>query len=100
MDETSLNAKRGAEGLNSFQSVLAHDLVYWDPFSLKVALMKQNFLLGLTTRKAEQPLQNMELKEKEAQKDKAYKKSLYKEPTVNRCLLILDLKAVLQNLNN
>ena len=57
MDETSLNATCGIQDLNSFQSVLAHDLVYWDPFSLKVALMKHNFfLLGLTTGKAEQPL--------------------------------------------
>ena len=47
MDETSLNPKRGPEGLNSFQSVLTHDLVYWDPFSLKVALMKHNFFIGI-----------------------------------------------------
>ena len=43
MDETSLNAKRGIEGLSTFQSVLAHDLAYWNPFSLKVALMKLIF---------------------------------------------------------
>ena len=40
MDETSLNTKRGVEGLSSFQNVLAHDLVYWDYFSLQVVLMK------------------------------------------------------------
>ena len=34
MDETSLNANRGIEGLSSFQSVLAHDLAFWDTFSL------------------------------------------------------------------
>ena len=50
------------------------------------------FKLGFTSCKAEQPLQGMGLQEKEAQKDKAYRKSIYKEPTVNRCLLILDLK--------
>ena len=47
MDETSLSPKRGIEGLNSFQSVIAHDLVYWDPFSLKCALVKQIFLIGI-----------------------------------------------------
>ena len=31
-------------------------------------------------------------KKKEHKKIKAYMISLYKEPTVNRCLLILDLK--------
>ena len=40
MDETLLNAKRGVEGLSSFQNVPAHDLVYWDYFSLQVVLMK------------------------------------------------------------
>ena len=34
----------------------------------------------------------MELQEKEGQKFKAYRKSLLKELTVNRYLLILDLK--------
>ena len=41
MDETSLNAERGIQGLSSFQSVLAHDLAYWDPFS--GCLMKHVF---------------------------------------------------------
>ena len=31
-------------------------------------------------------------KKKKHKKMKAYRKSLYKEPSVNRCLLILDLK--------
>ena len=69
MDKTSLNAKYGMEGLSSFQSVLAHDLAYWTPFSLQVPLMKHIFVLDFTPRKAEQPLQSMELQEKEAQKD-------------------------------
>ena len=47
------------------------------------------FQLGFTPCKAEQPLQGMKLEEKEAQKD--YRKSVQKEPTVKRCLLILDL---------
>ena len=34
----------------------------------------------------------MELKKKKLKKIKAYRSSLEKEPTVNRCLLILDLK--------
>ena len=48
--------------------------------------------LGFTPCKAEQPLQGMELQETEARKIKARKKSLCKEPAINRCLLILDLK--------
>ena len=43
MDETSLNANREIEGLSSFQSVLAHDLTFWDPLSLQVAQMKHIF---------------------------------------------------------
>ena len=35
---------------------------------------------------------SMELQENEAQKVKAYRKSVYKEPTVKRSPLILDLK--------
>ena len=49
------------------------------------------FKLGFTQCKAEQPLQGMKLQEKEAQKEKEYRKYLKKESTVNRCLLILDL---------
>ena len=41
MSETSLNAKCEIEGFSFFQSVLAHDLEYWDPFSSQVALVKQ-----------------------------------------------------------
>ena len=69
MDKTSLNAKHGIEGLSSFQSVLAHDLAYWAPFFLQVPLMKHIFVLDFTPCKAEQPLQGMELREREAQKD-------------------------------
>ena len=39
----------------------------------------------------EHPLQGMEVQKKH-KKIKTYRKSLMKEPTVNRCLLILDLK--------
>ena len=41
-----------------------------------------------------QPLNGLELytRKRSAKKIKAYRKSLQKEPTVNRCLLILDLK--------
>ena len=67
---TLLNAKRGIEGSSSFQKVLAHNLAYWDPFPLQIALIKLFFLkLGFTPCKAEQSLQGMELQEKEAQKD-------------------------------
>ena len=49
--------------------------------------------LGFTPCKTDQPLRGMELQEKEAQKGvKAYMKSVQKEPTVKRCLLILELK--------
>ena len=44
---------------------------------------------------AEQPLRGMELQEKEVQKDKAYRKSVWKEPIVERCLFILDLQSVI-----
>ena len=47
--------------------------------------------MGFTPRKAEQQLQGMELQEKH-NKIKKYRKSLWKEPTINRYLLILDLK--------
>ena len=40
MSETSLNAKCEIEGFSSFQSFLAHDLKYWGPFPMQVALMK------------------------------------------------------------
>ena len=45
--------------------------------------------MEFTLCKAEQPLQGMELQEKEAQKDR---RSVCKEPAVKRCQLILDLK--------
>ena len=48
--------------------------------------------LGFTPCKAEQPLKGMELEKNKHKKIKAYRKSVYKEPTVKRCLLILDLK--------
>ena len=41
---TLLNAKRGIEGSSSFQKVLAHNLAYWDPFPLQIALIKLFFL--------------------------------------------------------
>ena len=50
------------------------------------------FKLGFTLCKADQPLQGMELQEKLHKKIKAYRKSLYNEPKVYRCLLILDLE--------
>ena len=49
--------------------------------------------MGFTPCKTDQPLRGMELQEKEAQKCvKAHRKSVQKEPTVKRCLLILELK--------
>ena len=62
MNETSLNAECRIDGL----SVLAHDLAYFDPFSLQVALKKHIFFkkLGFTPCKAEQLLQGMELQKR------------------------------------
>ena len=48
------------------------------------------FQLGFTLCKAEHPLLGME--KKKHKKIKAYRKSVYKKPTVKRCMLILDLK--------
>ena len=74
MNETSLNAECRIDGL----SVLAHDLAYFDPFSLQVALKKHIFFkkLWFTPCKAEQLLQGMELQKKKHKKIKAYRKSL------------------------
>ena len=47
--------------------------------------------MGFTPCKGEHPLQGMELQEKEPQTIKAYMKSPSKEPTVTRCLFILEL---------
>ena len=48
--------------------------------------------MRFTPRKTEQPLRGMELQEKKHKKVKAYRKSVQKEPTVEKYLLILDLK--------
>ena len=45
MNGTALNAERGIEDLSSFQSGLAHNLAYWESFSLEVVLMKHIFFL-------------------------------------------------------
>ena len=93
MDETSLNAKHGIEGLSSFQSILANDLAYWDPFSLQVALMKHIFLnWDSLYARLNSHCKTWSYKKKSHKKNKAYRKSIQKEPTVNRCLSILDLK--------
>ena len=42
--------------------------------------------------KAEQPLEGMELQKKNHKKIKAQRKFAYREPTIKRYLLILDLK--------
>ena len=49
--------------------------------------------MEFTPSKAEHPLQGMELQEKDGQKIKGYRISLYKEPTVKGCLLIPELKS-------
>ena len=59
---------------------------------LRVTLTDLFFKWGFNPFKAEQPLWGMELQEKEVQKDKAYRKSVEKEPADKRCLLDLELK--------
>ena len=51
------------------------------------------FKLGFTPCKTEQPPQGMKLQDKKHERIKAYRKSLLKETTVNRCLLILELRS-------
>ena len=50
--------------------------------------------MGFTSCKAEQPLRGMELKQKKRSTKEiaGHTKSTQQEPTVKRCLLILDLK--------
>ena len=50
------------------------------------------FKFGLTPCKAKQHYKARSYKKKKYKKIKAYRKSLDKEPTVNRCQLILELK--------
>ena len=50
------------------------------------------FLLGFTPWKTENPLKACSYKKKKHTKINAYRESLQKEPTINMCLLILDLK--------
>ena len=67
--------------ISSFLAIISVRALFTSPF-LTVSI-------GIQSIQAEQPLQGKELQEKEAQNIKAYRKSLLKEPTVNRCLLIL-----------
>ena len=90
MDETSLNAKYGTEGISYFQSVLAHHLAYCDPFSLQVALIKHiSFNWDSLYSRLSSHCKAWSYKKKKQKKIKSYQKSLYREPAVNRCLLIL-----------
>ena len=82
MDETSLNAKHGTGTY----------WAYWDPFRLKVALMKHIlFNCDSLHAKLNSHCKAWSQKKKKHKKIKAYRKSRQKEPIVNRCLLILDL---------
>ena len=61
-----------------------------DEYILKVFLF---FKLGFTPCKGKQPPQGIDLREENKhKKTEAHRKFLKKEPTINRCLLILDLK--------
>ena len=78
MNEKSLNAKCRIEGLISFQSVLAHDLEYWDPFSLQVALVKHILFFNWDSLHASLNChwKAWIYKKKKHKKIKAYRKSL------------------------
>ena len=67
------------------------------PFGLVLYLFVRAFLLRFTLCNAEQSLRGMEVQKKEKKKKrnkkiKAYRKSIQKNPTVKRCLLIVGLK--------
>ena len=59
-------------------------------------IYKVIYLTGIHSKllhaRLDSPYKAWSNKKKKHKKIKAYRKSLYKEPTVNRCLLILDLK--------
>ena len=60
---------------------------------LTTSVLNSYKLFKLGFNPTEQPLQGIwSYKERKHKKIKAYRKFLYKEPTVNRCLLILDLR--------
>ena len=59
------------------------------PFQIPVII---KCFFKFTPCKAEQPLRSMKFQKMKHKKIKSYGKSVYKEPTVKRCLLILDLK--------
>ena len=61
-------------------------------FFSKIILDRDFFKFRLTPWKAEQPLRGMELGKEVHKKIKTCRKSVLKEPTGKKCLLILDLK--------
>ena len=77
MNETSLNAKCKIKDLSSFQSVIAHDLAYWDPFSLQAALIKHiYFNLDSLHASLNSHCKAWSYKKKKHKKIKACRKSL------------------------
>ena len=81
----------------SSKKIFFHLKIFIFPF-LEWNVLNWNWLflkLGFTPCKAKQPLQDMELQGSKAQKrlkHTRYRRSLQKGPTVNSCLLMLDLK--------
>ena len=64
----------------------------WDSFPLQVALTKHFFNWDSLHSRLNSHCKAWSYKKKKDKKIKAYRKSLQKEPTVNSCLLIPDLK--------
>ena len=100
MDETSFYAKRRTEGLSSFQTIAAHDLAHWDSFPLQVALNETHFFSNWDSldAKLNSHCKTSSYKKKKHRKIKTtenlFRKKL--QSTVNRCLLIVDLKPYLK----
>ena len=74
-------------------------VLQWLSLHWEILMLLSQFLLtllfflklGFTPCNAKQPLQGMELQEKYNKKITGFRISPYNEPTVNRCLLTLDL---------
>ena len=72
-----IECEYGIEGLCSFQSVLAHDLAYLEPFSLQVALMKDIFLIAIYSMQCWAAYsRHTVIRKRSAKKIKAYRESL------------------------
>ena len=76
---------KGYEGLTK---------LVWQKAAIWIFINRQDFFFNWDSHYARlnSHYEAWTYKKKKHKKIKAYRKSIYKEPTVNRCLLILDLK--------